>query len=422
MTRTRNLCVTATICFVALTTGPAQAQQQSAPTLRIPMPTGMPRLPPGTPIGVSGRPMVKIIAPNQNDQNQGNQSQNSNSGQSGSYEIYGQTNAGTPRFAVIGAPKPQFYVVRRGDTLWDICETYFQNPWMWPKIWAMNPEISNPHWIYPGDRLALRKTQQRQRAASRTPAAFGTVHVGPQEATGDVWLRLLGFVTEQALKHPNKVTGAFNARIMQTTGDVVYIKTTKRNPLQVGKRYSVFKPVRVVRRPGSKHRIGRMVEIDADVEINKILWRGKSGIARGTILRAVNPVERGFLVGKLHRRYRSVHLTTNQKIRTLRATIVAVLGPHQIIGTDELVFLDRGTDDGLLKGYVLNVIRQGDGYRRIRNTAARNRQAFKHWPNERVGVLVVVHTGKHHAAAIVYKAREELRVGDVAQLRYSPAK
>ena len=418
MIRTRILYVTASAFLVALATSPARAQQSPSTTIRIPMPTGMPRLPAGTLIGLPGMPVVKMVAPNQNNQTQGNQSQNSGSGQGGSYEIYGQTTAGTPRFAVIGAPKPQFYVVRRGDTLWDICETYFQNPWMWPKLWAMNPEISNPHWIYPGDRLTLRKTKHQPRAATKGPAAFGEVHLGPEEATGDVWLRLLGFLSERAIKHVSKVTGALNARIMQTTGDVVYIKTTKQNALKPGERYTIFKPVRIVRRPGSKHRIGRLVEIFADVEINKIQWHGNKGIARGTILSAVNPVERGYLVGKLRRRYRSVHLTTNTKIRKLNSTIVAVLGPHQIIGTNQLVFLDRGADDGLREGYVLDVTSKGDGYRRIRNTYAHNRHLFKHWPRERIGVLVVVHTGKHHAAAVVYRARREIQVGETTQLRY----
>ncbi|MCW7554217.1 LysM peptidoglycan-binding domain-containing protein [Endozoicomonas gorgoniicola] len=47
------------------------------------------------------------------------------------------------------------YVVRRGDTLWDISEAFFSDPWLWPSIWAQNPDIDNPHLIYPGDVLAL---------------------------------------------------------------------------------------------------------------------------------------------------------------------------------------------------------------------------------------------------------------------------
>ncbi|MFM2588486.1 LysM peptidoglycan-binding domain-containing protein [Vibrio sp. TBV020] len=50
---------------------------------------------------------------------------------------------------------PETYTVVKGDTLWDISELYLDNPWLWPRLWQVNPEIENPHLIYPGDRLSL---------------------------------------------------------------------------------------------------------------------------------------------------------------------------------------------------------------------------------------------------------------------------
>src|SRR5205085_7400593 len=52
-------------------------------------------------------------------------------------------------------PTPELHVVRKGDTLWDICFYYFNDPWQWPKIWSYNAQITNPHWIYPGDLVRL---------------------------------------------------------------------------------------------------------------------------------------------------------------------------------------------------------------------------------------------------------------------------
>ena len=52
-------------------------------------------------------------------------------------------------------PLPELHVVRSGDTLWDICFYYFNDPWQWPKVWSYNPQITNPHWIYPGDLVRL---------------------------------------------------------------------------------------------------------------------------------------------------------------------------------------------------------------------------------------------------------------------------
>tara|TARA_R110000737_G_scaffold58506_4_gene84703 strand:- start:843 stop:1934 length:1092 start_codon:yes stop_codon:yes gene_type:complete len=50
---------------------------------------------------------------------------------------------------------PKSYIVKKGDTLWDISGIFLNQPWLWPKLWRINPEINNPHLIYPGDELRL---------------------------------------------------------------------------------------------------------------------------------------------------------------------------------------------------------------------------------------------------------------------------
>jgi len=48
-----------------------------------------------------------------------------------------------------------YYIIQRGDTLWDLSAKYLGNPFLWPQIWDQNRYITDAHWIYPGDPLIL---------------------------------------------------------------------------------------------------------------------------------------------------------------------------------------------------------------------------------------------------------------------------
>jgi len=76
---------------------------------------------------------------------------------------------------------PDTYVVKRGDTLWDIAAMFLREPWYWPEIWYVNPQIENPHWIFPGDVLSLVYVDGKpQLRMQRGQAASGTDKLGPR--------------------------------------------------------------------------------------------------------------------------------------------------------------------------------------------------------------------------------------------------
>ena len=70
------------------------------------------------------------------------------------------------------------HIVSEGDTLWDISDHYFGDPWHWPELWSYNPEITNPHWIYPLDQIRLSGDAMtpEQAVAKLTGATAAAVH------------------------------------------------------------------------------------------------------------------------------------------------------------------------------------------------------------------------------------------------------
>ena len=132
---------------------------------------------------------------------------------------------------------PDTYVVVRGDTLWDIAGRFLQRPWLWPEIWQANPQIQNPHLIYPGDVISLAYLNRV------------TASPGPREATvqpidaiplSDVEAFLKDLRVVDSFEHLPYVVGLEEDRLRATQGQVAYIRGLP--GATPGQRYAVVRP------------------------------------------------------------------------------------------------------------------------------------------------------------------------------------
>ncbi len=136
---------------------------------------------------------------------------------------------------------PDTYVVKRGDTLWDIAGRFLQKPWLWPEIWQANPQIKNPHLIYPGDVISLAYLDRvGVTPGPRDEAPINAVPLSEVEA----YLRDLRVV--QSFRELPYVVGIEDDRARYTRGRMVYVKGLE--GASVGQRYAIVRPtVRYVR-------------------------------------------------------------------------------------------------------------------------------------------------------------------------------
>jgi hypothetical protein len=308
----------------------------------------------------------------------------------------------------VDVPVPEIYVVRKGDTLWSISATYLRSPWRWPKLWALNPAITNPHWIYPGDQIRLLPEQPQVVEGPETPPKVDpVVPIRPQPR--GVFLRQFGFLEEGELEAAGTVMGSKEEKALLSTLDEAYVRVPKGVRLVVGQRYSVYKPERTVKHPITKKKLGKVVRIYGEVQVRSL---HDNDLAKVTIVDSIDPIERGFLVGPLRRQFKVVQ--PRPDARDLEGYIVASLPKRDLIGQQQLVFIDRGKADGIEVGNRFLVVRRGDGYAPRFNYVHKDDKRF---PPETVGELIVVEVRDKTSAALVTESLVEAHEGDRLEAR-----
>ncbi len=130
---------------------------------------------------------------------------------------------------------PDTYVVKRGDTLWDIAGRFLQRPWLWPEIWQANPQIKNPHLIYPGDVISLAYLDRvGMQAGPRTDGPINAVPLGEIEP----FLKDLRVVDN--IDGMPYVVGLEEDRLRGSHGQVAYVRGL--DGIAPGQRYLVVRP------------------------------------------------------------------------------------------------------------------------------------------------------------------------------------
>ncbi len=320
-----------------------------------------------------------------------------------------------------GAPAevPEVHVVRKGDTLWDISNTYFANPWYWPKLWSFNPLITNPHWIFPGDLVRLyppgRHVAEKAPVARNLEPETPRISVARPAAPTGILLRQTGFVEPGELAAAGRIVGSREDKIMLATLDEAYVEENPDQPLKPGERYTVYRVVDRVKHPDSGETLGHIVQILGDVEVRGFAEReGKQGqrIARVVITDSVDEIRRGDLVGPLRRVFKMVEPSVNRA--DIDGTVVAALRPTKLVGSEMLVFIDRGRADGLQVGNRFLVVRRGDAYEPLLQERPPTNERF---PREVIAEVVVVDVRERTSTGIVTRALKEVRMGDRVEAR-----
>jgi LysM repeat protein len=334
------------------------------------------------------------------------------------------TTSSAPRESVPLAPNaPDSYVVKKGDTLWGIAKVFLRDPWFWPEIWQVNPQVQNPHLIYPGDTLRLvfidgqpRIVLQRGDALKVSPRVRSqpyeqAVTTIPYETVA-AFMSKPSVLDQEQIKHAPYVLATRDLHVIMSDGDTLYARGFT-NPAELGGHYNIV-------------RIGDALR---DPDDNKILgydgiYTGSGHVTRGgdpaTLIMtdSARETEAG---DKLFPGGVDVPLDfipSPPKVQT-NGRIIAVANGVTVIGQYEVVVVNRGASDGLAPGNVLAIYDSGPlvedtdkkGFFALRGLTTKTVQL----PSERTGTFMVFKTFDHMSYGLVMEATNIIRVSDKIQ-------
>lgn len=143
---------------------------------------------------------------------------------------------------VLRTDHPTEYVVVKGDTLWDISARFLEKPWLWPEIWQKNPQVKDPHWIYPGDVIRLTYVDGKPVLTINQMPNTNATPVGAIDV--DLYNRpfLQDLRIVSSFKSLPYVIGVDEAQLLGSDNRPIYVKGLQ--GVAIGETVEIFRPTR----------------------------------------------------------------------------------------------------------------------------------------------------------------------------------
>ena len=323
----------------------------------------------------------------------------------------------------------QVHTVEKGDTLWDLSSKYLGSPWYWPKVWSYNPQIANPHWIYPGNQVRFYPGNGEETPTRAEPVAGDEDELQAGQAIeGDEDVQMVrlpvetktreivlkdGFATPNEIEAAGTLVGSYAESEMLSPPAVVYLEFKDRSAVQVGASYLVYRTVGKVYHPRTGKFLGYQTQVLGTVKVN----RTSDPKVRATLEKAFDEIGRGARIGPARERLFETVSPVANAVALQNLTVVAQLETSLTMAGEQVrVLVDAGSAQGVQVGNVFTVIRQADP---ILSDVGVDPSANQDTslPVEEVGRCMAVDVREAVTTCLLLRAYREVVVGDRVELR-----
>lgn len=309
---------------------------------------------------------------------------------------------------------PEQYYVKEGDTLWDISSLFLRDPWLWPEIWHINPQVENPHLIYPGDLLKLvyingkpALTIAQRGEQSRTIKLSPRARVTPLDTvipaipldTVQSFLSESRVVEKQTLTDAAYVVAGNELHFIMGVGDRFYARGDWSSPEAA---YGVYRQGSAYVDPDSDEILGYDAK---EVGMGKLITTEEE-IATLELVRAGEEVRVGDrLLATEQRKVDSIFYPRSPK-HEVRGKIISVASGVKNVSQFDVVVINRGEREEIQVGDVLAIYRRGEEVR------DKYTDELLVLPSERAGIMMVFRTFAKVSYGLVLKATSSMAILD----------
>ncbi|NQV85491.1 MAG: LysM peptidoglycan-binding domain-containing protein [Woeseiaceae bacterium] len=304
---------------------------------------------------------------------------------------------------------PNEYVVQVGDTLWDIAATFLKDPWFWPEIWYVNPDIENPHLIYPGDVLRLISVGGQTRI---TNVRAGSYRMSPQARITPL--------SEAVMSIPFEDVAAFlSAGIVleKSQADALpYLLETRGDHLIASAGNEVYVRGITNAEPSTRYNVIHIGDKLVDPDDNRTIGYHGVLVGQGSLRRTGDPAtvaltdtsQEVVMGDRLLPANVTVPLNFFPRAPSsnIEGRIISVVGGVTQIGQYQVVVTNRGSRDGLSAGDVLTVFQTG------KEVKDRVRGGKVKLPDQPAGTVMIFMTYDRISYGLVVEATDVIHIHD----------
>jgi len=304
---------------------------------------------------------------------------------------------------------PQPYIVKKGDTLWDIANYFFKDPEKWLKIWERNLYISNPDLIYPGNEIWF-DVQKKKKSGGITkvrpqPAVISkpVEKLEPKVDTS----RLLNALARQDFISSDEVEGAGyilhseDDRINYGANEKLYLKMNQ--SAEDGDVFDVFRTGDEIKDPDSGKVVGVLVSHLGQIEVRS----QSGGIYRGVVLNTFQELSKGDRLKPAKKI--DTRITPSFPEGSLSGKVLYMRNNTTEAGQNQVIGINLGNGNGLQPGTALSVHRAG---RVVKDAVTGNKVRL---PEEKIGELLVLVSQSGGSLALVTKSTAAINIGDTVR-------